>query len=150
MSKTPEGFHTVTPYIPVSDGPAAIETYKAALGAEELMRMPDPGSGKVMHACLQIGTSRLFLCDEHPEKGMIAPKDGAGSAHFYLYVDDVDAQHQTALAAGMTEIMVPTDMFWGDRISELTCPQGHRWSLATHVRDVSPEEMAEAMSQMAE
>ena len=150
MSKTPEGFHTITPYIPVSDGAAAIETYKAALGAEELMRMPTPGSDRIMHACLQIGTSKLFLCDEYPDNGMPAPKNGSGGAHFYLYVDDVDAQHKTALAAGMTETMAPTDMFWGDRMSQLTCPQGHHWMLASHVRDVSPEEMAEAMSQMAD
>ncbi|MGI9384175.1 MAG: VOC family protein [Methyloligellaceae bacterium] len=149
MSSTPEGFHTITPYVAVASGAEAIETYKAALGAQELMRMPAPDSDKIMHACLQIGTSKLFLCDEYPEKGMMAPKNGAGGAHFYIYVDDVDAQHQVALAAGMTETMAPDDMFWGDRMSELVCPFGHHWTLATHVRDVSPEEMAEAMSQMA-
>ena len=108
-----------------------------------------PGTDKIMHACLQIGSSKLFLCDENPDQGMFAPKDASTGSKFYIYVDDVDAQHKQAVEAGMTEISAPMDMFWGDRMSVLTDPFGHTWDLATHVRDVGEEEMAEALAQMA-
>ncbi len=97
-----------------------------------------------MHACMDIGTSKLFLCDEMPEQNMLA---GEG-ARFYLYFKDVDAQHRQAVDAGMKEISPPADLFWGDRISVVADPFGNEWTLATHVRDVSEEEMAEAMKQM--
>lgn len=149
MAKIPEGFHTVTPYLVVADGAGALTLYENAFGAQNLMRMPMPGdSNKIMHACFSIGDSKLFLCDENPEQGMIAPGKGDGP-EFYLYFEDVDAQHQQAVSAGMTQISVPTDMFWGDRMSVVQDPYGQTWTLATHVRDVSEEEMAEAMAQMA-
>ena len=149
MNTAPEGFHSITPYITVNDAAAAIDLYKKALNATGDMRMTLPGTDKIMHACLQIGSSKLFLCDENPDQGMFAPKDASTGSKFYIYVDDVDAQHKQAVEAGMTEISAPMDMFWGDRMSVLTDPFGHTWDLATHVRDVGEEEMAEALAQMA-
>lgn len=145
MAAIPEGFNTITPYIAVSDGNAALDHYARALGAETLNSLPMPGTDKIMHATLQVGTSKLFLCDggEH----FPAPAGREAGSHFYLYVDDVDAAHARALEAGMTEGSPPTDMFWGDRMSSLVCPYHHTWNLSTHVRDVTPEEMAEAMKQ---
>ncbi len=147
MSSVPEGFHTITPYIAVTDAAAAIEHYTDALDAELLIRIQMPGSDKIMHSCLQIGSSKLFLCDEN--EGMQAPKNGQGGSSFYVYVDDIDSAHAKAVKAGMTETMAPDDMFWGDRMSSITDKFGHHWSLASKVRDVSPEEMAKAMSEMA-
>ncbi len=145
MSKIPEGFHTITPYLVVKDADKAIELYSSAFDGVEAMRMPAPDGKKIMHACMQIGSSMLFLCDEMPEQQMLAG-DGA---RFYLYFDDVDAQHKQAVDAGMKEKSPPADMFWGDRMSVVTDPFGNEWTLASHVRDVSEEEMAEAMKQMA-
>jgi hypothetical protein len=102
-----------------------------------------PGTDKIMHAALQIGTSKLFLSDEGMQKKN--PK-GAGSA-FYIYVVDVDAAHKRALDSGMSETMAPADMFWGDRFSAVDDRYGHRWCFATHVREVSPDEMMEAAKQ---
>jgi PhnB protein len=143
----PEGFHTITPYIVVSSGEAALKHYEKALGANVLHKMLMPGTSKIMHACLEIGSSKLFLCDEN--EGMTAPKGGVGGSQFYLYVADVDASHKQAKAAGMKELAAPNNMFWGDRMSSLIDPFGHKWNLASHVRDVSPEEMAAAVKQFA-
>ena len=146
MSAIPDGFQTITPYIAVSDGEAAIALYEKALGAVVEGKMIMPGSDKIMHSCLQVGSSKLFLCDgaEH----FPAPEGDAGGAHFYLYFEDVDAAHARAKEAGMTELQEPQDMFWGDRMSSLRCPYGMTWNLAARLREVSPEEMAEAMKQM--
>jgi PhnB protein len=143
----PEGFHTITPYIAVSSGEAALEHYEKALGAKVLHKMLMPDTNKVMHACLEIGSSRLFLCDENEK--MKAPKGDAGGSQFYLYVADVDASHKQAKAAGMKELAAPNDMFWGDRMSSLMDRFGHRWDLASHVRDVTADEMATAVQQFA-
>ena len=148
MSFKPDGFHSITPHIVVRDGAEAIALYIKALGAKELSRILAPGTDKIMHACLEIGDPKFFLADENEKMGMRAPRDEVGT-RFYVYVEDVDALHGKALAAGMTESAAPEDMFWGDRTAVLTDPNGHRWTLATHVRDVSEEEMAEAMSAMA-
>jgi len=141
MGKTPDGFHTLTPHITVSDGEAAIALYEKALGAELVGKMKNPATGKIMHACLQTGSSKLFLNDSMP-----TPEAGA---NFYVYVEDVDAQHRQAVAAGMTEIEAPADMFWGDRIGNVKDTFGQHWSIATKQRDVSPEEMAEAIKKFA-
>lgn len=146
VAPIPEGFHTITPSIIVSDGEGAIALYQKALGAEVKGKMHWPGKKKIMHSCLQIGDSKLFLYDE--TEYMKAPKEGTGGSQFYLYVKDVDAQHKKALQAGMKEAMAPTDMFWGDRISSVICPYGHRWSFATHVKDVSEAEMMEGAKAM--
>lgn len=148
MAYRPEGFHSVTPQIAVSDGAAAIDLYKRALGATELTRMTMPGGGKIMHACISVGDSRIFLTDENPQMGILAPKDGVGGSRFYVYVENVDAVHKKALAAGMTERSAPMDMFWGDRTSVLADRFGHSWTLATHKREVSEAEMAKAMQAM--
>lgn len=141
----PEGFNTVTPLLIVKDGAAALELYEKALGAQTVMRLDTPDGEKVLHAVLQVGSSKIFLGDESDK--MKAPIDEAGT-RLYVYVDDVDAQHATALSAGMSEKHALEDMFWGDRTTVLNCPHGHTWTLATHQRDVSPEEIAEAMKAM--
>ena len=146
MPAIPEGFHTITPLIVVGDGNAALALYEKALGAEVMGQLTAPGSDKIAHAMMQLGSSRLFLCDEQPDMGMMAPKDEAGT-RFYIYVEDVDAAHSRATDAGLKEIAAPEDMFWGDRTAVLEDPWGHRWTLATHVKDVTPEDMAEAMKQ---
>lgn len=150
MGYRPEGFHSITPQITVSDGAAAIDLYKRALGAVEVGRFTMPGSNKIMHASIRVGDSTIFLNDEMPQMGQVAPKDGVGGSRFYLYVEDVDAHHKKALAAGMTERAAPSDMFWGDRTSVLVDRFGHGWTLATHKRDVSEAEMKKAMAAMGQ
>jgi len=136
--KIPEGFATITPSLNINGAAKAIETYMKALGAKELYRMECPsGSGKIMHACLQIGNSKIFLADTNPEMGCGAPSNSS----FYLYMDDVDAAFKQARSAGLDEMMAPSDMFWGDRTGTVKDSFGNNWTLATHVRDVSPEEM---------
>jgi PhnB protein len=144
MSKIPEGFHTLTPTIAVSNGDKAIAHYKEALGAEELRRMTLPGTEKIMHAALAIGDSKMFLSDVSMQKQ--DPK-GIGSA-FYVYVEDVDAAHKRALSAGMKEVMAPADMFWGDRFSAVNDRFGHRWCFAAHERDLSEAEMTAEREKM--
>jgi PhnB protein len=143
MAAIPEGFHTVTPQLLVSHGDKAIALYKKALGAKELRRMLMPGTKKIMHAALEIGTSKLFLSEFSPPG---QTPQGANSS-FYIYVTNVDAAHKKAVAAGMKETMPPTDMFWGDRMSHLIDPFGHAWNLASHTRDVSAAEMEKGMKQ---
>lgn len=143
MGGIPEGFHTLTTSICVANGDKAIAHYAKALGAKEDYRMLVPGTSKIMHACLQVGSSKLFLSDEFgPVK---APKGGRGGSSFYVYVEDVDAAHRRAVQAGMKPMMPPTEMFWGDRMSHLVDPFGHSWNLATHVRMPSPAEMEAGM-----
>lgn len=141
----PEGMHTVTPHL-VCDGAAdAIEFYKKAFNAVETSRMPGPG-GRLMHAAVRIGDSTVMLVDEFPDWKSFGPnKLGGSSVTIHLYVPDVDATFKQAVAAGGTERMPPTDMFWGDRYGQITDPFGHIWSIATHVRDMTPAQMAEEM-----
>ena len=137
----PEGYHSLTPAITCKDAGRAIDFYKQAFGATEIMRMPGPG-GRVMHAELRIGDSVIFVSDEFP--GMAAaPTPGAiPSSYVFLYTEDVDTVFNRAVAAGAQPTMPVTDMFWGDRYGKLTDPFGHSWGLSTHVEDVAPEEMA--------
>ncbi len=144
MAAIPEGFHTITPHLTVSDAKAAIALYEAALGATSCETMTTPDGQSIIHAMLQIGTSRLFLNDAIPGMGS-APAGPEQGAKFYLYVEDVDAAHARALDAGMSEKSAPEDMFWGDRTSVLTDPYGQMWTLATHIRDVTMEDMTDAM-----
>jgi uncharacterized glyoxalase superfamily protein PhnB len=138
----PDGYHTVTPALTVKNGGEAIEFYKRALGARELMRFPGP-DGKLMHAEIEIGNSKIMLGEEMPEQGCRAPGSvGAVSSSLYLYVEDVDKAFRRATEAGAKALMPPTDMFWGDRFGQVEDPSGHRWGLATHKEDPSPEEMA--------
>ena len=149
----PEGYHTVTPYLAVEDAARAIEFYTQAFGAKEVVRMDAPG-GKIGHAELEIGDSRIMLSDPFPQSSTKPPKDlGGTSFSVMMYVADVDAAFKRAVDAGASVSMELSDMFWGDRFGSVTDPFGHSWSLATHVEDVPPEEMAErakaAMAQMA-
>jgi PhnB protein len=145
----PAGHRTVTPHLVVRGAARAIDFYTEALGAQELMRMPAP-DGKIMHAELRLGDSNVFLVDEFDEpreEGITSPvKLGATTVTVHLYVDDVDAAIQRAAAAGAKVTLPPTDMFWGDRYGRILDPFGHSWSLATHVQDLTPEEIQKNMA----
>jgi PhnB protein len=145
----PEGYPRVTPYLAVDGASAAIDFYGKVFGATERMRMPMPG-GRIGHAELEVGDSLIMLADEFPEAGNRGPKAIGGTpVTISIYVDDVDRVFDLALAEGATEIRAVEDQFYGDRSGQLEDPFGHRWSIATHVEDVTPEEMekraAEAM-----
>jgi PhnB protein len=149
----PEGFHSITPYLYERNAAAAIDFYKNVFGAVEILRMPGPG-GKIMHAEINIGDSRVMLADENPQMNALGPLSvGGSSSSFYVYVQDVDSVMQKAEAAGATLTRPVKDQFYGDRSGSFTDPFGYTWSVATHVEDVSPEEVgrraATAMSQSA-
>ena len=144
----PDGMHTVTPHLVCAGASDAIEFYKKAFNAVEEGRLPGP-QGKLMHAMIRIGDSAVMLVDEFPEWGSFGPKALKGSSvTIHLYVEDVDAAVARAVSAGAKITMPLEEMFWGDRYCQLEDPFGHHWSLATHVRDVSPDEMQEAMKKM--
>ncbi|HVE65374.1 MAG TPA: VOC family protein [Thermoanaerobaculia bacterium] len=151
MSKVkpiPEGYHTVTPYLCCRDAAAAIEFYKKAFGATEVMRMPDP-SGKVGHAELQIGDSRVMLADEFPEIGFLSPATVGGSpVMIHLYVEDVDTTANRAVAAGATVTRPVADQFYGDRGGQFQDPFGHKWYVSTHKEDLTPEEIGKRAAAM--
>ena len=148
VKPVPDGMHTVTPHLVCAGAADAIEFYKKAFNATELMRMPAP-NGKIMHACISIAGSPVFLVDEMPEWGALSPKSLKGSpVTIHLAVEDVDAVVNRAVAAGAKITMPVDDMFWGDRYGTLEDPFGHLWSVATHIRDVPPEEMRKAMEKM--
>lgn len=137
----PPGYHTVTPYITVTDSSEAIDFYKRALGAEEIFRMNGPG-GKVMHAEIKIGDSVVMLSDEWPNSGVKAPVNaGCATASLMVYLPDVDASFERAINAGAKSTMAVQDMFWGDRAGQITDPYGHKWMLSTHIEDVAPADM---------
>ena len=144
----PQDMHTVTPHLVCAGAADAIEFYKKAFGAVEGGRLPGP-KGRLMHAMIRIEGSAVMLVDEMPEWGALGPKALKGSpVTIHLYVDDADAFAQRAAAAGAKITMPVADMFWGDRYGKLEDPFGHQWSVGTHVRDVSPEEMQRAMKEM--
>lgn len=137
----PEDMHALTPHLVCDGAAAAIDFYKAAFGAVEAGRLPTP-DGKLMHAMVRIGDSALMLVDAFPQMGALDPKALKGSpVTIHLYVTDVDAAMAQAERAGATITMPAQDMFWGDRYGQLTDPFGHRWSVATHVQDLTPEQM---------
>ena len=141
IAPIPPGYHTVTPYLVVSDCAAALDFYARAFKAEETVRMPTP-DGKIMHAEIRIGDSMLMLSDEAPDWGARAPQHYGGSpTHVMLYLPDADATFAAALAAGATVVRPMENQFWGDRMGRVADPFGHHWSLGTHVEDVEPEEM---------
>jgi len=144
----PEGFHSVTPHLVCNDAAAAIAFYQQAFGAVEVGRMGMPG-GKIGHAEIRIGDSRLMLADAFPEYGSNDPLTLKGSpVVIHLYVENADAVWDQAIAAGAEPIMPLSDAFWGDRYGQVQDPFGHRWSIATHKREVSMDEMQDAMQQM--
>ena len=139
----PEGYHTVTAYLAVDDAAEAIAYYTKAFGAKERGRMDAP-DGKIAHAELEIGDSVVMLSDPFPQASTRTPKElGGTSASIFMYVEDVDAVVKQAVEAGATILMEVSDQFWGDRFGTVADPFGHSWSIATHVEDVPPEEMAE-------
>lgn len=134
----------VIPHLIVAGAADAIEFYKKAFGAVEVMRLPAP-NGKLMHASLRIGTGMIMLVDEFPEMCGKGPLTLGGTpVTVHLYVKDVDAVVAAAVAAGAKVIMPVTDMFWGDRYGLVADPFGHQWSVASHIKDMSPEEMVAA------
>ena len=144
----PEGYHSVTPYLAVKNAAEAIDWYTRALGASEVMRYED--SGKIVHAEIRIGESVVMLADEFPDRGHLSPLSlGNTPVGLMLYVEDVDAVFNRAVEAGATQERALEDQFYGDRTGTLRDPYGHRWTLATHVEDVSEDEMKRRMEQMS-
>lgn len=143
----PEGFGTVTPYITVDGAAEAIEFYKAAFGAEEVLRMPMP-DGKLGHAEIKIGDSHIMLSDEFPEMDKLGPNNrGGATSSLMIYVEDADTAYAKAVAAGAIEVRPVEDQFYGDRSGWLKDPFGHEWTVGTHKEDLSEEELTERMAQ---
>ena len=152
VNPIPEGYHSLQIYLAVEDAAKAIDFYKEAFGADEQMRMPGP-DGKVAHAELLIGDSRLMLSDPFEHSNVRPPSERGGpTASVFMYVDDVDATFEQATEAGATVTSPLEDMFWGDRFGTVTDPFGHVWSMATHKEDLTEEQVAErskaAMAEM--
>lgn len=145
IAPIPEGFGTLTPAMIVAGAAQAIDLYAKAFGAKETFRATCPNSDKIMHACVQIGSSRLFLSDVNPEMGCGTPT----VSNFYVYIDNVDVAARQAKQAGLQETSPVKDMFWGDRTGNFKDRFGNNWTLATHVRDVSPQEIEEAKKKFA-
>jgi PhnB protein len=140
----PDGYHSVQPYLHVRGAAEAIEFYKKAFNAKERMRMPAP-DGRLQHAEIEISNSCIMLADESPEKQFYSPKHlGGSSVSIMLYVKDCDAIYKQALEAGAKSLREPADQFYGDRMSGVEDPFGFQWWIATHIKDVSPEEMQAA------
>ncbi len=141
VKPVPDGYHTVTPYLIVQGGAKALAFYGQVFGAIERERMQD-ATGKVHHAEIDIGSSRIMLADEHPEIGALSPPTVGGTAvSIHLYVEDVDAVVAKAVAAGATLVRPVADQFYGDRVGGITDPFGHRWFIATHKEDLSSAEI---------
>ncbi len=150
ISPIPGDYPRLSPYLCVDGAAEAIEFYSTVLGATERMRLPAPG-GKVAHAELAFGESVLMLSDEFPEMGAVSPTSIGGSpVTISLYVEDVDATYDRALAAGATPVRPVADQFYGDRSGGFTDPFGHRWSIASRVEQVPPQEMATRMAAMGD
>jgi len=148
-SKIPAGYHSITPYLTVKNGDQAMKYYEQAFGAKETMRMNDP-KGRITHAEMKIGDSPFMLSEEFPEMGVKSPSSlGGVSGSYMIYVDDVDVVYPRAIEAGGKEIRALQNQFYGDRSGTLEDPEGHKWTVSTHVEDVTPEEMDRRMSAMA-
>ena len=144
----PDGYHSVIPYLIVDDAARALDFYREALGAEEVLRMPM--GDKIGHAEIKIGDSHVMLSDEWPDMGLLGPaKRGGATASLMVYLEDVDSAFDRALKAGATKERDVQDQFYGDRSGTLVDPFGHRWTLATHVEDVPPDEMQRRMEQFS-
>jgi len=144
VSPIPKGYHTITPQLSLDGAAAAIDFYKRAFGAEVIDQAPDPSGKKIWHASLRIGDSMLMVNDVFPEMGA-----GASQSSLWLYVTDVDASFKRAVDAGAKATMPPTDMFWGDRFASVSDPFGQRWSIATRVKEMTPEQQGKAAAAFA-
>ncbi len=145
----PDGYHSVTPYLYIDGAAAAIDFYKKAFGATEVLRMPG-ANGKIGHAEIKIGDSHVMMADESEQMKAFGPRHYGGvTSSLMVYVEDVDSVFKQAVDAGATVKRPLADQFYGDRTGGVEDPFGHYWYLATHIRDVSPEEMKQAMEQMA-
>jgi len=147
-SALPTGYHSVTPYLIVDNGQAAIEFYKKAFGAVEILRLAGP-EGQIGHAEIQIGNSRVMLADEHPIMGFVGPNTlGGSTVTLLIYVSDVDASYHQAIKAGAKMMKPIQDQFYGDRSGSVVDPFGHVWTLATRKQDLSPEEIKALFQKM--
>lgn len=145
-----KGYHSVTPTLTVSDAKAAIEFYKKAFGAEEREVCLGPDGKQVMHAEIKIGDSIIMLNDEFPKMGCVGPQALGGSpVSLFIYVENVDVLFDRAVKAGATVTMPVGDQFWGDRFGQLVDPFGHKWGIATHIADPTPEEIKKAQEEWA-
>jgi PhnB protein len=148
VNPVPEGYPRVSPNLAIDGASDAIEFYKSVFGASERLRMDGP-EGHVAHAELLIGDSVVMVADEFPDMGFLGPRKVGGTPVIVsVYVDDVDATFKRAVEAGAREVRAPEDQFYGDRSGQFEDPWGHRWSIATHVEDVTPEEMDRRMRAM--
>ena len=146
VAPVPAGYHSITPHLVCRGAAKAIDFYKKAFGAKEQLRMSAP-DGSIAHAEIAIGDSMVMLGDEAPQMGASAPETVGGTpVHIFIYTPNVDKLYAQAIAAGATGNQPPTDMFWGDRYAKLSDPFGHKWSMATHIEDVSPKEMDKRMA----
>jgi len=142
----PQGYHHVTPYLIIKGAAAAMDFYKDVFGATEIMRMPQP-DGRIGHAEMKLGDSVIMLADEHPEMDIVSPATlGNSTVGILLYVDDVDATFNKAVSRGAKVNKPLADQFYGDRSGTVIDPFGHKWTIATHVEDVSPQEMERRMA----
>lgn len=148
VKAVPDGYHRLQPYLHVKGAARAIEFYKKVFGATEILRMAQP-DGQLGHAEVRIGDSVLMLADEFPERGIHGPGHyGGAPMTLMLYTEDCDGVYAKAIAAGAKSVREPADQFYGDRMSGIEDPFGFQWYIATHVKDVSPEEMQAAMKAM--
>ena len=148
VNPIPEGYHSITPYLAIDGAAAAIDFYIKAFGAQEVLRMPM--GERIAHAEIRIGDSVVMLSDEFPEMGVLAPSSrGGATSSLMIYTPDVDAGFARAVEAGATVDRPVKDQFYGDRSGTVIDPFGHRWTIATHVEDVSEEEIHRRMAAMA-
>jgi PhnB protein len=146
VNPIPDGYHSVTPYLVIDGAAEAIRFYESAFGATEVLRMPM--GDKIAHAEVKIGDSHVMVSDEWLDMNLLGPlKRGGATASLMIYLPEVDAAFERALAAGATQERPPEDEFWGDRMGTVVDPFGHRWTLATHVEDVSEGEMQRRMAE---
>jgi PhnB protein len=144
----PDGFHSITPYLYIKGAAKALDFYKQAFGAVELMRMEMPGGG-IGHAEIKIGDSPIMLADEFPDMGVRSPQTlGGNGSSILIYCEDVDSRFAQAVAAGAKEVRPLKDQFYGDRSGTIEDPFGHQWTIATHKEDVTPEECARRHEEM--
>lgn len=150
VNPIPAGYHSVTPYLLIRNATAAIEFYRQVFGAVEIMRLVDP-EGRISHAEITIGNSRIMLADEHPEMDFLGPQTRGGTTvSLLIYVANVDEVFEMALQQGSREVRPLVDQFYGDRSGTIEDPYGHIWSIATHLEDISPAEMEARFREMFE